>query len=110
MRRNFRRSFVRSRTAPACRATTGPDSIVYAQFLDRPSGQIITAYTQFNGQQAINGAAVNAWSDYFLAPYTCYNCAPFGVDTTTKAASAKTKLAPGGGTLSNMPKTKKVLG
>jgi hypothetical protein len=83
-------------------ATDGTNSIVYARFLDRPSNQILTAYTQFTPG--------DGWSDYFLAPYTCFNCAPFGVDTTAKSASAKTKLSPGAGTMSKMPKTAKVLG
>ena len=84
-------------------ATDGDNSIVYARFLDRPSGQIVTAYTQFT-------ADTGSWSDYFLAPYTCFNCNPVGVDTTAKSASAKTKLSPGAGKMSHMPKTKKVLG
>jgi hypothetical protein len=84
-------------------ATDGTNSIVFARFLDKPSGQTLTAYTQFT-------AATNSWSDYFLAPYTCFNCAPFGVDTTAKAASAKDKLSPGAGKMSKMPKTTKVLG
>ncbi len=85
-------------------ATDGSNSIVYAQFLDRPSGQIITAYTQFT-------SGSGSWSDYVRAPYTCFNCAPVGLgDTAAKSASAKTKLAPGGGKLSEMPKTGKVLG
>jgi hypothetical protein len=83
-------------------ATDSENSIVYARFLDRPSNTILTAYTQFT--------AGDGWSDYFLAPYTCFNCAPFGVDTTAKSASAKTKLSPGAGTMSKMPKTAKVLG
>ncbi|HST67469.1 MAG TPA: hypothetical protein VLM05_20015, partial [Mycobacteriales bacterium] len=82
-------------------ATDGTNSIVYARFLDRPSGQTLTAYTQFTG---------SSWSSYFLAPYTCFNCNPVGVDTTAKSASAKTKLSPGAGKMSQMPKTKKVLG
>jgi Repeat of unknown function (DUF346) len=99
----FRIDSVLPTDARIAAATTGPDSIVYAQFRDRPSGQVITAYTQFT-------AATGSWSDYFLAPYTCFNCAPFGVDTTAKSASAKTKMTPGRNTLSDMPKTKKVLG
>ena len=88
-------------------ATNGSDTVVYATFLDRPSGQKLTAYTQYL-------ASVGEWSDYFLAPYTCYNCAPYGVDTTaTKKASksvADAKLSPGKGVLKQMPGTKKVLG
>lgn len=89
-------------------ATNGDDSIVYARFLDRPSGQTITAYTQY---LAVNGS----WSDYFLAPYTCYNCAPYGVDTSAKSKTASkslaaAKLSPGKGVARQMPATKKVLG
>lgn len=87
-------------------ATNGTDSIVYARFLDRPSGQYVTAYTQYLG-------TVGAWSDYLLAPYTCYNCAPYGVDTSAKTAGksvADAKLSPGKGVLKQMPGTKKVLG
>lgn len=86
-------------------ATNGADSIVYARFLDRPSGQTLTAYTQYL-------ESTDEWSDYFLAPYTCYNCAPFGVDTTAKSKTtlAKAKLSPGKGTVAKMPATKKVLG
>jgi hypothetical protein len=74
-------------------ATNGDDSVVFARFLDRPSGQYVTAFTQYT-------ADTNTWSDYFLAPYTCYNCAPFGVDTTAaKAKSAKAKLSPGKGSM-----------
>jgi hypothetical protein len=86
-------------------ATDGTNSIVYARFLDRPSGQTVTAFTQFTPD--------TGWSDYFLAPYTCFNCAPFGVDTTgakSAAATKDAKTAPGSGKLSEMPKTKKVLG
>ena len=53
------------------------------------------------------------WSDYFLAPYACYNCAPFGVDptdATVTTKSAKSKNSPGKGLLVELPKTKKVLG
>jgi hypothetical protein len=99
----FRIDSVLPADARIAAATTGPDTIVYAQFRDGPSGQNLTAYTQFTTESG-------TWSDYFLAPYTCFNCAPFGVDTTAKSASVKTKLAPGGGTLSHMPKTRKVLG
>jgi hypothetical protein len=84
-------------------ATDGPDSIVYARFLDRPSGQNLTAYTQFT-------ATDGTWSDYFLAPFTCFNCAPFGVDTSAKAATAKSASAPGKGSMSRMPSTRRVLG
>jgi hypothetical protein len=84
--------------------TDGTNTIVYARFLDRPSNKIVTAYTQFT-------AATNSWSDYFLAPYTCFNCAPFGVDTSVaKSAAGKTTLAPTGAKMSKMPKTAKVLG
>lgn len=85
-------------------ATDGENSIVYAMFKDRPSGQFVTAYTQYL-------AADGVWSDYFLAPYTCYNCAPFGVDTSVaKSADKSAKLSPGKGKLAEMPATKKVLG
>jgi hypothetical protein len=87
-------------------ATDGLNSIVYARFLDRSSGQTLTAYTQFT-------TATSQWSDYFLAPFTCFNCAPFGVDTSAKAAgtsAARTNLTPGAGKQSNMPSTKKILG
>ena len=84
-------------------ATNGTDSIVYARFLDRPSGQYVTAYTQFV-------AAVGEWSDYFLAPYTCYNCAPFGVDSSVaKTASKAAQSSPGKGSTAKMPATRKVL-
>jgi Repeat of unknown function (DUF346) len=86
-------------------ATDGTNSIVYARFLDRPSNTTLTAYTQFTADSGI-------WSDYFLAPFTCFNCAPFGVDTTAaKSAAAKSaaKLSPGAGKLASMPKDK-VLG
>lgn len=43
--------------------------IVYASFLDRASGQRMTAYTQY-----LAGAV--AWTDYHLAPYGCAACAP----------------------------------
>ena len=87
-------------------ATNGDDTIVYARFLDRPSNTTLTAYTQYLG-------SVGQWSDYFLAPYTCYNCAPYGVDTSAKKASASVadaKLSPGKGVLKQMPGTKKILG
>ena len=85
-------------------ATDGANTIVYARFLDKPSNQTLTAYTQYT-------SATGSWSDYFLAPYTCFNCAPFGVDTTaTKAAAGKAKLSPGAGKMSKMPKPTKVLG
>ena len=88
-------------------ATDGPDSIVYARFLDRPSGQTVTAYTQYS-------ADTGQWSDYYLAPYSCYNCAPFDVTNTAagkaagKASVSGAKVLPG--KLVPMPKTKKVLG
>jgi hypothetical protein len=86
-------------------ATNGSDTIVYARFLDRPSGQTLTAYTQYLD-------TTGSWSDYFLAPYTCYNCAPYGVDTTAKSKTglAKAKLSPGKGAVRKMPATRKVLG
>lgn len=86
-------------------ATNGADSIVYARFLDRPSGTTLTAYTQYLD-------STGSWSDYFLAPYTCYNCAPYGVDTSAKSKTslAKAKLSPGKGAVKQMPATKKVLG
>ena len=86
-------------------ATNGSDSIVYARFTDNSSGQTITAYTQYLDSTGV-------WSDYFLAPYTCFNCAPFGVDTSakTKAGLASAKLSPGQGQVKKMPATKTVLG
>jgi hypothetical protein len=99
----FRIDSVLPADARIAAATDGGNSIVYAQFLDRPSGQTLTAYTQFT-------VATGAWSDYYLAPYTCFNCAPFGVAVTAKSAAGKTKLTPGSATLSKMPKTAKVLG
>lgn len=89
-------------------ATNGDDTVVYARFLDRPSGQTLTAYTQYLD-------ANGSWSDYFLAPYTCYNCAPYGVDTSAKSRTAgkslaAAKLSPGKGVARQMPATKKVLG
>lgn len=88
-------------------ATDGSNSIVYARFLDRPSGQYVLAYTQFVD-------SVGEWSDYFLAPYSCYNCAPFGVDVTAAKAQGKAgksaKGSPGKGLVTEMPKTKVVLG
>lgn len=87
--------------------TTGENSIVYATFLDRSSGRQVTAYTQFL-------ASAGEWSDYFLAPYTCFNCAPFGVDVTAAKAEGKAgksaKGSPGKGLVTKMPKTKVVLG
>ncbi len=86
-------------------ATNGSDSIVYARFTDSSTGQTLTAYTQYLD-------STGTWSDYVLAPYTCYNCAPFGVDTTVKAQTdlAKAKLSPGRGQVRKMPAGKKVLG
>lgn len=84
------------------------NQIVYARFLDRPSGQYVTAYTQH-----FAGTGDNAWTDYFLAPYTCYNCAPFGVDTSASKTVATGKAATrsvGKGKAVKMPATKKVLG
>lgn len=99
----FRIDSVLPADARIAAATDGTNSIVFARFLDRPRGQVLTAYTQFI-------AADGSWSDYFLAPYTCFDCAPIGVDTTAKSASAKTKLSPGAGKMSKMPRTTKVLG
>jgi hypothetical protein len=102
----FRLDTVLPSDARIAAATNGTDSIVYARFLDRPSGQYVTAYTQYLD-------SAGDWSDYFLAPYTCYNCAPFGVDTSSKTAGksvADAKLSPGKGVLKQMPGTKKVLG
>lgn len=82
--------------------------IVYATFLDRPSGQYVTAYTQH-----FAGDGDNQWTDYFLAPYTCFNCAPFGVDTTASKTVSTGKVASksvGKGKAVKMPATKKVLG
>lgn len=86
-------------------ATNGSDSIVYARFTDNSSGQTLTAYTQYLD-------STGTWSDYFLAPYTCFNCAPFGVDTSAKSKTslASAKLSPGKGQVKKMPATKKVLG
>ena len=67
-------------------ATNGPDSIVYARFLDRPSGQYVLAYTQFVD-------AIGEWSDYFLAPYACFNCAPYGVDTSAAGRAGTPRAA-----------------
>lgn len=102
----FRLDSVLPSDARIAAATNGPDSIVYARFLDRPSGQTLTAYTQYLD-------STGSWSDYFLAPYTCYNCAPFGValnKTQSKADAADAKLAPGKGSVKKMPAPKKVLG
>lgn len=101
----FRIDTVLPSDAEIAAATNGTDTIVYARFLDRPSGQTLTAYTQYLD-------TAGSWSDYFLAPYTCYNCAPFGVDTSAKSKTtlAKAKLSPGKGSVTKMPATKKVLG
>jgi Repeat of unknown function (DUF346) len=89
----------------------GNDTIVYARFLDRSSGQTLTTYTQH-----FAGTGENAWTDYVLAPYTCFNCAPFDVSTggplagkAGKSAGVKT-ITPEKVKLVPMPDTKKVLG
>lgn len=79
-------------------ATDGNNSIVYARFLDRSRNKVVLAYTQF-----IDG--VDEWSDYFLAPYSCFNCHP--EDTSpTSADKTVTTLGKVGRT---MPKSKVVL-
>jgi hypothetical protein len=82
--------------------TDGSSAIVYATFLDRPSGQYVTAYTQRIGP-------FGAWSDYFLAPYSCFNCAPDGGFSTTAEKSGKTANGPGKGSRAELPRTKTVL-
>jgi hypothetical protein len=78
------------------------DTVVYARFLDRSSGRYITTYTE-------RGFLGDGWTDYFLAPYTCFNCAPSpagaGPDLASRAGTAgahRTGLAP-------MPRTTVVL-
>jgi hypothetical protein len=99
----FRLDSVLPADARIAAATDGQNSIVYARFMDRPSGQTITAYTQF-----LVGSG--GWSDYSLAPFTCFNCAPFGVDTTAASTTRAGRLGPGHGLMSVMPSTRKVLG
>jgi hypothetical protein len=99
----FRLDSVLPADARIAAATDGRNSIVYARFLDRSSGQTITAYTQFTFNSG-------AWSDYFLAPFTCFNCAPFGVDTTAASTTRAGRLSPGHGLMSDMPSTRRVLG
>jgi Repeat of unknown function (DUF346) len=99
----FRLDSVLPSDARIAAATDGANSIVYARFLDRPSGQTLTAYTQF-----LEGSGT--WSDYFLAPFTCFNCAPFGVGTLAAPTNRAGRLGPGRGVMSGMPSTRKVLG
>jgi Repeat of unknown function (DUF346) len=84
-------------------ATDGDNSIVYARFLDRPSGQYVLAYTQFRESEG-------EWSDYFLAPYACYNCAPDLSTVDAEVSSKSAKNSPGKGKLAEQPRTKRVLG
>ena len=85
-------------------ATDGTNSIVYARFLDRASGKYVLAYTQFLD-------SAGDWSDYFLAPYACYNCAPFAVASSGAEVSGRSaRNSPGKGQLAEQPKTKSVLG
>jgi hypothetical protein len=99
----FRLDSVLPSDARIAAATDGTNSIVYARFLDRPSGQTLTAYTQFL-------AGSGAWSDYFIAPFTCFNCAPFGVGTAAAPTNRAGRLGPGRGLMSGMPSTRRVLG
>jgi hypothetical protein len=46
------------------------DTVVYARFLDRTTGQYRSVYTQ-------RTLAGPEWSDYVLVPYTCFECAPY---------------------------------
>jgi hypothetical protein len=101
----FRLDSVLPADARIAAATDGVDSIVYARFLDRSRNQTITAYTQFTPS--------GGWSDYLLAPFSCFNCAPFPVDTTgarTASAAKSARLSPGSGMLARMPGTRKALG
>ena len=68
------------------------DTVVYARFLDRPSGHILTAYTQFSSEDPQAG-----FSDYYLAPYTCANCAPYDVSDSNvlKGASVASSAKDG---------------
>jgi hypothetical protein len=87
----------------AAAVDAGNNTIVYARFLDRSRGQILTSYTQH-----LAGTGANQWTDYVLAPYTCFNCAPEPGPTGPLAGSAggsagvksispnKAKLAPAG--------------
>jgi Repeat of unknown function (DUF346) len=99
----FRLDSVLPSDARISAATDGENSIVYARFLDRPSRQTITAYTQFT-------VGSGTWSDYFLAPFTCFNCAPFGVDTTAASTTRTGAHSPSRGLMSRMASTRKVLG
>jgi hypothetical protein len=85
-------------------ATDGDNSIVYARFLDRSSGRYVLAYTQFLD-------SAGEWSDYFIAPYACYNCAPADIASSTAEVSGRSaKNSPGKGRLAEQPKTRTVLG
>ncbi len=87
------------------------NTIVYARFLDRPSGQTLTAYTQH-----FAGTPAGQWTDYVLAPYTCANCAPFDATlfgplaTSADTSTGTRTVAPNRVRLVPMPHTKKVLG
>jgi hypothetical protein len=84
--------------------TDGDNSIVYARFLDRSSGQYVLAYTQFLD-------STGEWSDYFVAPYACYNCAPdLSTASGAEVSSRSAKSSPGKGRLAERPKTRTVLG
>jgi hypothetical protein len=74
-------------------ATNGQDAIVYARFTDTSTRKVLTAFTEYTADSG-------AWSDYYLAPYTCFDCAPYGVDDTVAGKGlAKAKLSPGKGSL-----------
>jgi Repeat of unknown function (DUF346) len=94
----------------AAAVDAGDDTIVYARFLDRSSGQTLTAYTQH-----FAGTGEDEWTDYVLAPYTCFNCAPFAASSSAAAPRAGTSagvntVTPDKVKLVPMPDTKRVLG
>lgn len=60
----------------------GGNMILYASLLDRAAGQRMTVYTQF-----LSGAS--RWTDYHLAPYACYSCAPDAFPVAPRDAASQ---------------------
>jgi hypothetical protein len=61
----------------------GGNAIVYATWQDKTTNTWVSAYTQYLG------GVDQAWHDYRLVPYSCFQCAPDGPISTTGGKVAK---------------------